>query len=111
MNGPPSTEFTDFPLSGFVHVMWKLDTVVTSRPSENTDSLNVPCEWTTIGNAQVSGLAAIVRVLFHGVIVTFGAEPVATGTSTRISAAVPARIRGRVKLIPPPLERALRQEL
>src|SRR3954471_21685235 len=53
--GPPRAEVTDFPLSGFVHTMWKSDTVVTARPFEYTDCLKVPCEWTMMGNAKESG--------------------------------------------------------
>src|SRR4029077_4517307 len=68
-------------------------------------------EWTTIGNAQVSGLAAIVRVLLNGVIVTDGVEAPATGTSKSLHTTAPARIACRVQLIVPPWESSSRQVL
>jgi hypothetical protein len=70
--------------------MWKFSTVVTSLPLANTVSRNVPDEWTTIGNGQVSELAGIVRVRSKGVIVTVGPAAVAAGTSTATTAAAPA---------------------
>jgi hypothetical protein len=57
-----------------------------------------------MGNGQVSAPAAIVRVLFQGVIVTSGAEAPAVGAATSSSAAAPAGIKKRVKRIRPPLE-------
>ena len=58
------------------------------------------------GSRQVSELAAIVRVLFHGVIVTLGPAAAATGATASISATAPAGIKLRVKLIRPPLDRS-----
>jgi hypothetical protein len=57
-----------------------------------------------MGNEQVSTPAAMVRVLFHGVVVTSGAEAPAVGAVTSSSAAAPAGIKKRVKRIRPPLE-------
>ena len=89
MNGPASGEASDLPLSGFDHVRWKFSTVVTSRPLEKTSSRNVPCEWTTMSKGHVSGLAAIVRVRSHGVIVTVGASATAADAVASTTAAAP----------------------